>query len=228
MAKKEVVEKENVTEGDADVKESVKKNENRQALWFFVIVIILFASFFVPYFYMGSLKSFEYVGADWRIEDYENLRIYHGRFAALDGSNLNYNIYLRGDPRKNDVAVEGNFDMFKHGGIVSISPEVDECRGEISRAMIDLGAFLREGVGVGALEVASTDKFVAVENERLYATCEIVADRTLVVVDRGDESKITQDEKNLYCYTIYIDDCNDISSVEKFLIETLDDFGGKK
>jgi len=78
MAKKEVVEKENVTEGDADVKESVKKNENRQALWFFVIVIILFASFFVPYFYMGSLKSFEYVGADWRIEDYENLRIYHG------------------------------------------------------------------------------------------------------------------------------------------------------
>jgi len=225
MAKKKKVEK--VEKETVPVDKNIKEKENRQLFWILVFVVFLIAAVLIPYFWVESTKSFSYVGADWKIEDYEDLRIYHGRFSALDGSNLNYNIYLRGDPRRNDVLTEGVFDTFKYGGIVAISPEVDECRGEISRVMIDLGGFLRKGVGLNKLEVASNDKFVANENDRLYATCGVISDRTLIEIELGEESKVVKNEKNPYCYTIYVEDCEDISSVEKFMIKTLEDFGEK-
>jgi hypothetical protein len=135
-----------------------------------------------------------------------------------------FNVFLRGDPRENAVEAEGIFDKFKNGGIVSFSPEVDECRGELTRVMLDLGSFLKDGVGVGSLESGSTDSVVAVESGRRWAVCDRVNDRTLVVVDIG-EPRVVQDENNLYCYTIYAEDCNDVSSVEKFIVKSIDDFG---
>ena len=205
-------------------KKSIVKREDKQLIWFFVIVAIIFASFLVPYFWIESSKTFEYSGADWVLETYETLDIYHGRFAALSGNDLMYNVYLRIDPRENNVSTEGVFDKFKNGGIISLSPEVDACRGELSRVMLDLGAFLRQGVGVGSLETGSTDRVTALNSDRRYALCNTVSDRTLVIVDIG-EPRVVKSEDYPYCYTIYAKDCNDLSSVEKFIVKTIEDFG---
>lgn len=224
MVKKKI---KKVVEEDGEarlVKKSIRENEEKQLFWFFVVVGVVFAIVLVSYLWAENAKSFEHVGVDWVIEDYENLRIYHGRFMALSGANLNYNVFLRGDPRENDVSTEGTFDKFKNGGVVSMTPEVDACRGELSRVMLDLGAFLRQGVGVGSLIVGSTDKFVAVESDRIYAQCNSVSDRTIVIVKLGD-GLVVQDNENPYCYTIYAESCEDISSVEKFIIKAIDDFG---
>lgn len=220
--KKEVVK---LTESDKISSEEDRqlKNEDRQLFWFFVVIGVIFATVLVSYFATESLKGFEFAGVDWMIEDYENLRIYHGRFIALTNPNLNYNIFLRGDPRENDVPTEGTFDKFKYGGIVSMTPEVDRCRGELSRVMLDLGAFLKQGVGVGPLSSGSTDKFVANESGRQFAQCGTVRDRTLVIIELGD-SAIVQDEGNPYCYIIRAKDCNDVSSVERFIVKTIEDF----
>ena len=153
------------------------KNETKQLFWFFAIIIFVFAIFLIPYFWTESSKSFEYSGVSWMIEDYNDFRIYHGIFMALNGANLNYNIFLRDDPRNNNIITEGDFVDFKYGGIVSITPEVDKCRGELSRVMLDLGAFLKQGVGVGPLVSGSTDKIVANETNRQFAKCDIVSDR---------------------------------------------------
>ena len=178
----------------------------------------------VPYFWNESAKTFEFGGADWVIEDYEYLKIYHGRFLSFGNSDLFYNVYLRTDPRENNVLVSGTFDKFKYGGVVSFSPEVDSCRGELGRGIFDLSAFLRQGVGVGSLESGSTDRFVAVEEDRRFATCDTVLDRTLIIVEIGDESEVFQDEKNPYCYTVVARDCEDISGVEKFIVKSIVDF----
>jgi hypothetical protein len=232
MAKKKSTKKEKLTENEKDElklegeipKKSIRKREDRQLLWFFIIVGIVFASFLIPYFWVESEKTFEYVGADWAIEDYDNLRIYHGRFASLAGGNLMFNVFLRGDPRVNDIPTEGTFDKFKYGGVVSMTPEVDACRGELSRVMLDLGSFMRQGIGVDKLESGSTDRNVARETDRRFAECNTVSDRTLVIVEIG-EPKVVQNESHNYCYTIYAEDCDDVSSVEKFIIKTIDDFG---
>lgn len=206
---------------------ATRKREDRQLLWFVIVIGVVFASFLIPYFYRQSSMSFEFAKANWTIEDYDKIRIYHGRFMSLAGENLIFNSYLRIDPRKNDVASSGTFNKFKYGGVISVSPEVDECRGDIARVMGDLGLFLGQGVGVGPIEVGSTDETVAVDFDKRHATCETILDRTLVVIESG-ESRVTQDDENPYCYMIYIEDCNDISPVEKFMVKTIDDFGPTK
>lgn len=206
---------------------SVRESENRQLIWFVVVVGIVFAVFLISYFGVEGARTFEYIGVDWVIEEYDapTGTIYHGRFEALSNPDLMFNVFLRNDPRENDVATEGTFNKFKRGGIISISPEADECRGALSGAMIDLGGFLAQGVGVGTIDAGSTDSVVAVESGMRHAVCNKVNDRTLVVVDVG-EPRVVQDEKYLYCYTIYIDDCADVSPVEKFIIKSIEDFGG--
>lgn len=204
-------------------KKSIQEKENKQLFWFFVIIVLVFMAFLIPYFWTENLKSFEHGGADWMVEDYENFKIYHGRFMALNGANLFYNVFLRGDPRKNNVPTEGIFDKFKYGGIVSFSPEVDKCRGDLSRVMLDLGAFLKQGVGVGQISSGSTDESVANETNKRFAQCETISDRTLIIIEMGDNS-VTQNKDNPFCYTIKVENCDDISSVEKFIIKTIDDF----
>ena len=207
-------------------KKDVEGNENRMLFWFFVVVGVIFAGVLIPYFWIGSFKSFEFGGIDWQIEDYEYLKIYHGRFVSFANPELFYNVYLRVDPRENDVATTGIFDSFKYGGVIALSPEVDACRGELSRGIFDLSAFLRQGASVGPVESGSSDKFVAVESGRRFGSCETILDRTLVIVDIG-ESGVIQDEKNPYCYTIYAEDCEDISGIEKFITKSVWDFGSK-
>lgn len=232
MAKKKAkkVEKKKVkkAEKETEVKEEVvsevvKEKESRTLIWFFLVVAVVFASFLVPYFWVESSKVFQFAGVDWVIEDYDYLEIFHGRFVSLTNPNLNYNVFLRTDPRENDVFVEGRLDDFKYGGVVSLSPEVDACRGELSRVMLDLSAFLMTGVGVGPIESGSTSEEVALQTGRMFANCENVDDRTVVVVDIG-ESGVYKSEVNPNCYVIYARDCNDAVSVEKFMVQTVIDF----
>lgn len=93
----------------------------------------------------------------------------------------------------------------------------------MSRAMLDLGGFLKQGVGVGSLEVGSTDESVATDNDRRFARCDTILDRTLIIMEMGDSS-IVQDENNPYCYVISVEDCNDIVPIERFMVKSVEDF----
>jgi len=220
------------SDGGSKTVKNVEGDENKMLFWFFVVVGLIFAGILIPYFWIESSKSFEFGAADWRIEDYEDLRIYHGRFPSFANPDLFYNVYLRVDPRENDVATIGTFDSFKYGGVIALSPEIDACRGELSRGIFDLSAFLRQGASVGPVESGSSDKFVAIETDRRFGSCDTILDRTVVLVDisprddSGDpgEPRVLQDEKNPYCYTIYARDCEDISGIEKFITKSVSDF----
>ena len=117
-------------EGKKLTKKDIEGNENRMLFWFFVVVGVIFAGILISYFWVESSKSFEFGSIDWRVEDYEYLRIYHGRFVSFANPDLFYNVYLRVDPRENDVATTGTFDSFKYGGVIALSPGVDDCRGK--------------------------------------------------------------------------------------------------
>lgn len=219
MAKKKIVE----DKEEISVPVKVKKRENKTLIWFFVVVGVVFASVLIPFFWIESSKVFEFGGIDWVIEDYENLRIFHGRFVSLVNPNLNYNIFLRTDPRINDVEVSGKLDDFKFGGVISLSPEVDACRGDLSRVMLDLGAYMKQGIGVGVIESGSSDEEIANSTSRRFATCDNVVDRTVVVVDIG-ENGIVKSEVNPSCYVIEAKDCDDSAAVEKFMVKSIMDF----
>jgi len=202
---------------------SVREKENKQLIWFFAVIGVVFATVLISYLVVEGVKSFEYGDIDWMIEEYPNLKIYHGRFMALSGTDISYNIFLRNDPRKNKVLTEGSFDKFRYGGVMSFSPEVDECRGELSRAIVDIGAFLRQGVGVGDIETGSTNETVALNTDKRFARCDTILDRTVVVFEIGEPSVI-QDIDNPYCYVISVKNCADIQPIERFIVKSVEDF----
>lgn len=224
MAKRKVVKKKkDVEKVEEGVGKTIEDRENKMLVWFVVVVGIVFAAVLIPYFWGESNKSFEFGGIDWVIEDYENLKIFHGRFVSLTNENLYYNLFFRADPRTNDVEIDGKLDDFWSHEVISLSPEIDACRGDLSRVMLDLGAFLKQGVGAVDLETGSTIRDVANETGRDFLTCHDAIERTVIIIELG-ERRIVQSGVNPSCYTIYAEDCEDSAVVEKFITQAVIDF----
>ena len=207
---------------DDSTSKKVKKSEDRQLLMFILVVGMVFAGFLIPYFYIESSKFFEYARADWAIEEYDTFTAYHVKFQVLNGLNKKHNVWLRNDPRELDVPVEGNFSFFKVGGIISFDESTAACVGDLSRAVLDLSGFVQYGIGTGDVEVATTSRFVSLDDGIRHATCENVRDKTLVILQEG-ETSVIQDEENPYCYTISVENCDDILGIEAFMVKTLED-----
>jgi hypothetical protein len=210
------------TEGELPKKE-VLESESRQLMWFLIIVGLVFVAFLIPYFYFESQKTFHYGGVDWDIDDSDNIiTFYHSQFRALNGANINYNIYLRGDPRENDVYTEGKFNSFKYGGYLSWTEDIQKCRGQVPRAALDMKSFVRTGVGIGNIDSGSSTPELAEELGFPYVDCFTNLNRTVIVLRMGEPS-VLQSENNPYCYYITIKDCDDFAPIEKFIIKTIDD-----
>ena len=205
-------------------KKKVRESESRQLMWFLIIVGLVFVAFLIPYYWMEGSKTFEWGGAEWVIEDDVYLeQLYHGRFPALNGAEFYYNVYLRNDPREDNVYTEGEFDSFKYGGYISLTKEVQICRGEIPRASIDLKSFLKAGLGVSVVDNAAADKELAEEFNYSYVDCSMDLDRTVIILKMGEPS-VVQDYNNPNCYIITIKDCEDNEPIEKFITKTIYDF----
>jgi hypothetical protein len=203
---------------EKSLKKSVSKSEDRQLAWMLVVIVVVIGSVIVSYSVVERMKSFEYGGVDWAVEDYGEFDVYHARFASLTGADLNYNLYLRNDPRKNDVSVSGEFKSFKYGGYISLSQELEACRGEVSRVMVDLGSFLKAGLGMRRIDVATSDAEFSLESGTPYINCYNTFDRSVFMIDIG-ENRVVQDDANRFCYNIYVNDCDNILAVEKFMTE---------
>ncbi|MFA4960609.1 MAG: hypothetical protein WC548_02995 [Candidatus Pacearchaeota archaeon] len=224
MAKKtKSKEKNDQRDNDRTVKKSIIKKENRQLAWFIAIVIVGFIIFFGIYLYLEKSKEpekFNYIGVDWTVEPYEDFTTYHARFQSFAHENLTYNLYLRNDPRENNVSVDGNLTYFKYGGILAFSPEVDECREDVPIATVAFASFLQSVVGMREVIPGTTDFEVYQETGKVFTDCSI-SNRVVFIIQKGNESSVVQSPKNPYCYTITIKDCEDVLPIEKFIIETM-------
>jgi hypothetical protein len=201
------------------VPEKVEGNEDRQFFWFIAITLIVFASFLVPYFYFESKKNFEFENIYWTVEEH-NIEIYHGIFPKFTEQGGTYNIYLRNDPRENDVPVSGELSSFTKNGFVSVTPEFEQCvGGGVYRMIIDLSGFLRGTLGMQNLEAATTSLERSEETNTTYIDCTSV-DQTVIILQTGNESLISQSPESPGCYTIQVRSCDDVAPIEKFIVET--------
>ena len=200
--------------------------EEAQLIWFFVVVGVVFASFLIPYFYIEGLKQFEYKGVDWVIEDFAGEDIFHGQFFSINKEGLLYNLYVRNDPRESDTLIDAEFGHFTVGGHISVSQEIDTvCRGqEVTRMLVDLGAFLLSGIGMDEVNASSHDEAYALQTNIEYVDCNTFENQTIIKLTKGEESSITQSAENRFCYTVTIADCNDIVPIETFMVESIGAF----
>jgi len=213
------------------VGKSLKNRENKQLFWFFAVIILVFASFLGTYFYVQSLKTFNFVGVDWVREDYKDLTLYHGRFPIIYGDKIiaNYNIYLRNDPRENNISVINGLKIrFWPEIIISTSPEVAVCP-SAGRITGDLGMFVSAFPWVTNVTGAVNNQTVAEEQNLAFANCTTgVADynKTIIMIKKFNEEGILPatrilKEENVNCYVIYAGECENVLAIEKFMIEVL-------
>jgi hypothetical protein len=208
-------------------REKLIGKEELQLIWFFVIIGVVFASFLIPYFYIEGLKQFEYKGVNWTFEEFGENGIYHGQFLSIAKEDLTYNLYVRNDPRESDTKIDGvEFGHFTVGGHISFSQEVDTlCRGrEVSRVQVDLAAFLLSGIGMNEINASTYEEEYSNESKLEYVNCNTFENQTIIKISKGEESLISQDIENPFCYTITVAHCDDIVSVETFMVESIGAF----
>ena len=214
---------ENTEKQDKEMRVGKKQRdkENRQLIWFFVVVALVFVSFLGTYFYVQNLKTFNFAGAEWAREDYNGLELYHGRFPIIYKNEFvaNYNSYLRNDPRENNVPAEIEVRFYPEI-IISNSPNAAECSGA-GRITGDLGMLLGALPWVTNVTGAVRDKGVASELNLEQADCSLAKDKTVIIIQKSEFPEVIQDKFNQKCYIIKVGECENVLAVERFIIEII-------
>ena len=195
------------------VKKKLNKKD-KEILWVLIIAGIILISFLAGYFYVESLKRFEFGGVNFeKIKD-GSLVFYHGRFPIIYlGVPQNYyNLYLRNDPRENNILI--NIDKFKFDKkvIISTEPGVEVCGGDGVIAIANLAMFLSAFPFIEDVEGAVSYEETAKELNLSFANCSSAINQTVILVQKSETPSITQDKQNKACYKINIGDCENIIS----------------
>lgn len=168
-------------------------------LGIFILAILFF------FWFVNSLSTFEYEGIEFNIIKEGEVIFYHTSFPMIkDGKNINYNIYLRNDPRKlKDIPLEGEINLLEM--MVINNTEDFVCGGHGGIAMYNFQQILR------TLEV----NMIKDPN----ATCDSQGRYMFLQIQPGNQTNIEQ--FGPACYNLNINNCEILKVTEKFMIEIL-------
>ena len=225
-----------------DVKklEKIKHVEDRQLLWIVFFIFLIIGGFIGTWYYVQTLNKFEYLGLKWNVEEREggNFDFYHTRFPVFYNANANYNLYLREDPRENNVSVnliEDSYGIrFRPDIVISLSPKAMRCENS-HIANAKMSQFLVQAVGLNS-EGASTNKTYANELNASYATCnkynnmnDTEINKTIIIIDSQSQNpEIRQNQDNENCYIIDVGKCENMKATERFMIAVLEQALGRQ
>ncbi len=216
------------------VKKKVRKKskldrEDKQTIGVVVGIALLFVIFLGGYYYFQSLNYFEYLGVDWDIQEYPNLDLYHTRFPIKYKGEViaNYNMYLRNDPRENNIPINVSQIGFEKNVVLSLDDSADECSG-VTRAGSDLAMFVSAFPFVTNVTGALTNQTKAEELGLQYVDCSSDnsnKNRTVIIFQKSETPSVVEEQG---CYIINFGDCEVSKSIERFQLEILDQLNFKK
>ena len=196
----------------------LEKKQDKQAKYiigvmFFVLIVIIFSALFID-----VSRTFGYQGMKFSKEKYGNILIFkHSYYFMNDGEQYLYNLYIRDDPRKNEVPFQGA-DIFFNPGTIYLSintTNLEKCENS-SIAISEVASFLKNNL----LEVksASPDKAQANKTGYPYADCNTNPSNTVILFEESAETKIVQDK---LCYKVEISNCEILEASEKFIVQAI-------
>jgi hypothetical protein len=210
---------------EMNVGKTLRARENRQLIWVFVIIVGVFAIFLGTYFYVQGLKTFEFSGVDWIKEEYRDFDLYHSRFPIIYGGEVvaNYNLYLRNDPRENDVPAEVDIGFWSDV-VISHEKEAGQCSGAV-RVTGDLSMFLGAFPIINNITGAVNDPVVADNLDLEFADCSSAINRTVIMIQKSESPSIVAQGD---CYILNIGQCENVETIEKFMIKMVQQLNFKK
>jgi hypothetical protein len=181
-----------------------------------------------PIIYHQIFNKFEYGGVKFEKEMIGKTTFYHGQFPIVYKGNLSalYNVYLRTDPRKNDIPINTNFTLSQKV-YVSLSEEATYCN-TTTLGQSEFGKFIPTFPWVKSLEPAMLDAQSANLSGRKQITCaNATKDKTVIVVQKSDFPSIESGEK-ANCYVLNIGNCEYLKTVERYVVGSMAQINGVK
>ena len=203
-------------------KKKKKSEKNKEFYWMGGAVVGLVVLYLVLSVLFNSLGKVEYEGLVFVKEKLGEIPIYHYTYFFENKNNvmIQYNLYIRHDPRELDVPVMGEIHLpLKKTLYISVNAteELSSCE-DSNLAVGSLAAFLANNDYM--VKGATTDKNLAKEINISYITCDNRPSATVVLIQEGNETSIRREDN---CYVMSVANCEILKTVEKFEIQTIID-----
>jgi len=195
--------------------EEKPKGHEKQTKTAVIIMIVLIVSVLLAHWIVQESRKFEYKGLNFYKEKEGSILYYKSLFGYVTatGENIPFIMKFRNDPRELDkIPIKGKIRLQKQV-VLSVSPTIGNCS-DTYVTLIDFSRTLK-AFSIKA-SAATTDKQYARENKVDFANCKSAIPETVIVMQEGSETKITQDKD---CYVIEIKDCEIRQSFERFMLE---------
>ncbi len=211
--------------------EENNKNQkmDKELYWIFGVMVGLVIVFLAASAVFQSFKTFEYQGLTFTKEKFGEIPVFRHSFytdnlASITGAVTDedkdrgyFSLVLRGDPRENNVPIDGEIRLSAiKGAYISVNGTgLTQC--EYSAPGISsLTSFL---VGNGLnVKGAVPDEEEAREAGVLAVNCENTPNSDVILIKAGSETRITIKEN---CYEVTISNCEVLPAVEKFMVQTI-------
>ena len=208
--------------------EKPKRNVNKELYWVLGIMAVLVVVFLISLSYFRSLNKFDYEGMAFTKEKFGEIPIFHYSYTARTSKITGFvtterdrkvELYLRGDPRKNEVPVQGEIDVLSNGRDVFLSISDDEIA-KCDYSIIAVSSFsslmsqngIKTKVGTSSEKISERDKLE-------YITCVNKPNNPVIWMKTSDKTKITKLSEN--CYVMEISNCDSLPAMEKFIVEAI-------
>ncbi len=207
-------------------KETKERKIEKEILGVLIFLGVLIGVFVIASSYFKSLNYFEYEGLTFSKERAGNIQVFHHNYyLKVAGKLINYNFYIRNDPRYNNISIEGKSQLLAPGAVAYItvnSEGIQSCKSG-PLALGGLSGFLADnqmkviGGNLNFWDVPLK------KNE--WVTCENKLGNRVVEIFEGNETKITIDGS---CYRISVSNCEILEATEKLQVQSIVDVKKRK
>ena len=200
-------------------KSKKERKLERELLYIVGFVVLLVIVFLIASSIFERFNRVEYEGLIFTKERFQDIPVFrtYYYFRAPDNQLIQYNLFVRNDPRTNDVPIEG--DPIKYNSrnvyVTLDTSYLRDCEDTVI-SIASLTRFLNDNqLNVKSGNMDFTE--AAIHNQE-HITCENSPDSEVIQVSRGDSTKI---EINGMCKSISVgEDCRILEAIEKFEIHS--------
>lgn len=197
--------------------EKILEKDILKVVGFLAVLVVIY---WIASTYFQSFNHFEYRGLEFTKEKFDKLLVYHYYYYYnnKEGQPVQYNLYLRNDPRTNNVSVEGKVSFEKPYVYVTFDSSYPSYCSDSTQSAVDLGLFLTQNqITVFNGLMNETE---ARESGQKHYSCDSLSNSVEVIeLKGGNETKVVV---NGNCHEIIVGpDCRIQEAEEKFKLETL-------
>lgn len=196
------------------------KTGEKQTTIVILFMIAIIASTIAVYFYIQSTYHFSYQGLEFEKRDYHGIEIYTYTYNAISptGEKKPFSLNLRIDPRKNTIPIKDKIELsaIKTNYLTINSTGFNEC--EYSSVAFGTLKYFLQGNYL-PIQGGTVTKEEIEGYEIPIVNCTTHPNNNVILIQKGNESKIEKTNEN--CYVLTIKDCEVLEVTEKFQVQSI-------